>query len=123
MTSPPASAIAALDSFWVWIDGDNKSVPRIAIILRVEPDGSWLEVVYGQGRRDVSFKDVCVRPGTADGDGIGVSKPTYFRVTNVVMVRPVRLIERIGSCPAMLFPDFLDLADEARIGGLINDQR
>jgi len=102
------------DVWWAHVDGANKSVARISVITRVEHD--FVELVYGQSI-GCCAKDVVVTQNSATGKRFGLTKDTFFRCTNVLLVLRGNLKSKICACPMMLFPSFESLAVECRKRG------
>ena len=105
------ATISARDIYWVQIDGVEEDKVRICVITRVT--STYIEIVYGQGTPNPNTKYVAVKLGTRDAIDFGISKDTFFRAENVVLVHPSRVRAQIGRCSPLKWLDIEELRDEA----------
>ena len=85
------------DVWWVEIEGVEEGKVRICVVVRIESDRA--QVVYGQGSPRAGVEHIEVIPGTPSGKRFRVTKPTYFRETNVCFVHKRRFKKKLAVCP------------------------
>ena len=102
--------VAPREIWWAEVEGAERDKVWLCVVVRVASD--FVEVVYGQGSPGKDADAIEVIPGTLDGDRyFQVTKPTYFRSTNVALLRGARLKRRVGFCTRDLFGAFCALAE------------
>lgn len=104
--NPPA--VFPREIWFVEIKGVYETKDRPCLVLSVH--GELARVIYGQSSPGQG--DHCeLLPESREGERFKLTKPTYFRATNIVHVDRVKFRRRINACPHDCFQMFLEFVE------------
>lgn len=93
------------DFAWLAVGGG----PHPGVVIRVDSPTRRALVLYGTGTsRELEHR--LVRPEGREGKALGLSKPTYFHITNLRLARYELLRLEAKRCPPGLFVELNALA-------------